>query len=61
MYKVEKQILDDVIKVLDGFTKPVRAKNLKARLALEKKAAKLSQLIKDNYTSVRVSHEDSDN
>lgn len=54
MYKVEKQILDDVTKVLDGFTKPVRPKNLKSRLTLEKKAAKLSQLIKDNYTKVSI-------
>lgn len=54
MYKVEKYVLDDVTKILDGFSKPVRPKNLKARLQLEKKAAKLSQLIKDNYTKVPI-------
>lgn len=61
MYKVEKQVLDDVVKILDGFNKPVTSKTLNKRIALHKKAAKLSQLIKDNYTDVKVSHEDTNN
>lgn len=58
MYKVETWVLKDVIKVLDGFNKPITSKGiknyLKDKIALEKKAAKLSKLIKDNYTEVKI-------
>ena len=58
MYKVETWVLKDVIKVLDGFNKPITSKSIKTylkdRVALEKKAAKLSKLIKDNYTEVEI-------
>jgi len=54
MYKVETWVLKDITKVLDGFNKPVRSKNLNKRIALEKKAIKLSKLIKANYTEVSI-------
>ncbi len=52
MYKVEKKILDEVVAVLDTINEPA-GKNVnswwKKRTTAFKKAAKLSQLIKDNY------------
>lgn len=52
MYKVEKKILDEVVAILDTINEPV-GKNTntwqKRRITAFKKAAKLSQLIKDNY------------
>ena len=52
MYKVETWVLKDVVKVLDELNKPVpsgatTSKYIKERVKKKKKAAKLSQLIKD--------------
>lgn len=60
MYKVEKQILDKVTKVLDDINKPVPSnkkelsKYLEDRKNTFKQASKLSKLIKDNYTEVEL-------
>ena len=56
MYKLETWVLKYVVKVLDALNKPVpsstTSKYIKKRVKNYKKAAKLSQLIKDNYTDV---------
>ncbi len=56
MYKVEKWIMEDVVKVLDFINEPISVKKMdkwmSKKIKNERKAKKLAKLIRANYTEV---------
>lgn len=53
MYKVEKQVLENVVGVLDILSGEKPLVKTQNTLSIIKKAKKLSKLIKDNYLDVK--------
>ena len=55
MYKVDLKTLEEITKTLDVLTSEVTSSNVSEFQKTIKKAQKLSQIIKDNYTEVKIS------